>query len=587
MPVREPAGAASKGAPRGRSGMLRAANHLLLLALCAGLVAALHAPLAALPYYWDEAGYYIPAARDFFEHGDLVPRSTLKSPHPPLLSIYLAGAWTLFGDAPSVTRLAMAALAGAALYALLLLAARLGPGSLGARASRPQLAGSGKTAGETPALPGPAAAGLWAAALTLTCPLFFAQSTLAHLDVAATLGTLLVLYFYLSERLVPAIVAATLLCLVRETGAVLVVTLAALEWARWRRRPQEAGNPPPADALPGRALLLLLSLAPLAAWFVLLRWRSGLWLGDAEFAQYNFWGALHPARWALQFLKRAFQLGAANFQWAPALLILLAATRSFRSGCRRRAFAMPSEARRTLLIFIAAHVAFMSVFGGASLSRYLLPVFPLFFLLAADAAFTLRFPGRAAVLTLVPLAFVAGWFWNPPYPYSYEDNLSYADFVRLHRDTAPLLEQLPPGTRILTAWPASDELSRPALGYVRRPLAVVSLADFSEPELERIAPGDFDVLFLYSRQSHPEWLARHPRLAALQQRYFGIRQQAPAVWIGARFGLELRTRAEMRDQWVEIWTRPGMQLQPTVIRAVHRSVTLRRGRRAADPDPTS
>ena len=37
----------------------------------------LHYPLLRLPYYWDEAGYYIPAALDFYSSGQLVPSSTL------------------------------------------------------------------------------------------------------------------------------------------------------------------------------------------------------------------------------------------------------------------------------------------------------------------------------------------------------------------------------------------------------------------------------------------------------------------------------------------------------------------------------
>ena len=32
-----------------------------------------HFSLLRLPYYWDEAGYYIPAAWDFFRTGSLIP----------------------------------------------------------------------------------------------------------------------------------------------------------------------------------------------------------------------------------------------------------------------------------------------------------------------------------------------------------------------------------------------------------------------------------------------------------------------------------------------------------------------------------
>jgi hypothetical protein len=52
-----------------------------------------HFTLLRVPYYWDEAGYYIPAAWDFFRTGSLIPTTTLSNAHPPLPSIYLALWW--------------------------------------------------------------------------------------------------------------------------------------------------------------------------------------------------------------------------------------------------------------------------------------------------------------------------------------------------------------------------------------------------------------------------------------------------------------------------------------------------------------
>ena len=64
---------------------------LAYLALVFAATLLLHSGLLRLPYFWDEAGYYIPAARDFFLHGQLIPTSTLTNAHPPLPAIYLAG----------------------------------------------------------------------------------------------------------------------------------------------------------------------------------------------------------------------------------------------------------------------------------------------------------------------------------------------------------------------------------------------------------------------------------------------------------------------------------------------------------------
>src|SRR3984893_2598821 len=77
-----------------------------------------HWSLLRLPYYWDEAGYYIPAAWDFFRTGSLIPITTLSNAHPPLPSIYLALWWRVCGYYPEVTREAILAVASFGLLAV-------------------------------------------------------------------------------------------------------------------------------------------------------------------------------------------------------------------------------------------------------------------------------------------------------------------------------------------------------------------------------------------------------------------------------------------------------------------------------------
>ncbi|MGH9393335.1 MAG: hypothetical protein ACRD1E_04135, partial [Terriglobales bacterium] len=135
------------------AGRQRARGWLAPAAVWALLLAA-HAPLLRLPYYWDEAGYFIFAALDCFRHGWLVPHSTLANGHPPLLSLYLSAAWLLAGFHPLVTRAAMLLWA----TALVLGVERLARPRLGRRAWLP-------------------------AGLVALAPLVFAQATLAQLDL--------------------------------------------------------------------------------------------------------------------------------------------------------------------------------------------------------------------------------------------------------------------------------------------------------------------------------------------------------------------------------------------------------------------
>ena len=98
------------------------ASRLFAFVLLALALIAAHWPVLHLPYFWDEAGYYIPVAYDFFEHGELILYSTLSNAHLLLSSIYLALWWKLSAFKPAVTRIAMLLMAALALTAVFRLA---------------------------------------------------------------------------------------------------------------------------------------------------------------------------------------------------------------------------------------------------------------------------------------------------------------------------------------------------------------------------------------------------------------------------------------------------------------------------------
>ena len=165
---------------------------VVLPAIFVAVVAA-HAALLRLPYYWDEAGYYIPAAYDFFRTGSLIPYSTLSNAHPPLPSVYLAVWWKVFHFAPVVTRTAMCVVAAVALTAVWRLAVIT--------------TGKQSVAAATVLLTG-------------TYPVFFAQSSLAHADLFAAAGTLWALAFFLEERVWAAAICFSLAAFSKETAIV-------------------------------------------------------------------------------------------------------------------------------------------------------------------------------------------------------------------------------------------------------------------------------------------------------------------------------------------------------------------------------
>ena len=158
---------------------------------------------------------------------------------------------------------------------------------------------------------------------------------------------------------------------------------------------------------------------------------------------------------------------------------------------------------------LLAYLLAMSAVGGAALARYLLPVVPLV-ILAWIATLWRRARYWKVIAGVIGIAFAAGLFVNPPYGFSLEDNLAYRDFIVMHAEASRFLAMRFPDARVLTAWPASDELTRPWLGYVARPFHVLRIEDFTgaQIELASLARGRYDVAFAFSTKYQPA----HPLL---------------------------------------------------------------------------
>ena len=159
----------------GKAHILRATSrlreYLFAYALIFAFLFVTHGPLLRLPYFWDEAGYYIPAARDLLLTGSLIPHSTLSNAHPPVVMLWLAFWWKLSGFTPAVTRTAMLLIAAFALLGLWRLARDVANAEI--------------------------------AAATVLCTavysVFFAQSSLAHLDMMVCALTLWGLAMYIER----------------------------------------------------------------------------------------------------------------------------------------------------------------------------------------------------------------------------------------------------------------------------------------------------------------------------------------------------------------------------------------------------
>lgn len=484
----------------------RASAFLFFLAFLA-LMLALHLPLLRFPFHWDEMGQFAPASLDLYTDGSLVAHSTLPNVHPPGVMAIVALTWRMFGVSVVAARVAMLVVASAGLLFSFLLAIRLCRGLDGAPA--------------------------FAAVLFLMAsPIFFSQSEMILLDMPAMTFTSLALLLFLDERYIACAAACTALVLVKETAITTPMVLGA--WLLFRERKIR------------QALWFFAPALALGAWLVLLDHKTGHWLGNEEFARDNVGGALSLAHIALAFLGRFHYLFIADGRWIGALALL--------GGFR----ALRGKAWTVAILAAVAQIVLVTVLGYAVLERYLLPALPVLYAAMAAAASVFRPAWRWMMQTAMIALLVAGWFWNPPYPFSYEDNLAWTDFVALQKEAANYLEAYAPNERVASAWPFCGAIQHPYLGYVERPLRSVEIQGYQLPEIAAADQNGWDRLVVYEKFWTFEGKSFvNPLFRLIARQYAGYHPQATAGEIRARLGLVPVRRWERGGQWIEIYAKPG------------------------------
>jgi dolichyl-phosphate-mannose-protein mannosyltransferase len=488
-----------------------------------------HWTLLRLPYYWDEAGYYIPAAWDFFRTGSLIPSTTVSNAHPPLPSIYLALWWKLCGFYPEVTREAVLAVAATGLLAVWKLAQRLNPSPLVA---------------------------FWTLVLTGLYPIWFAQSTLAHADIFAAAATLWALVYALPDEsrkpgasLWPAALWFTLAALAKETAIVTPIALAAFELTAGFRK---------AKPIRLRSYQLAAAysacLVPLAAWYGWHYAKTGFLFGNPEFLRYNATSTLAPVRVFAAFGHRLLHLFAHMNMFVPVLCTLAAMVLDPVKDARGQTLArvsFPAQAR-IYAVLLANALAF-SVLGGALLTRYLLPMYPLV-LLVAVSMFHRRVRYWQLLTAFSAAAFLIALFINPPYGFAPEDNLTYAHVIRLHQQAIRQLTAHFPGSTVLTAWPVSDELTRPELGYVKTAWDVDRIEDFTAAQINRASktPWEYSSALLFATKEQPATLPFHLNSPATEEQYFGLHRDLSAPEIAHQLDGDLIWQTSDGLQWAAV-----------------------------------
>ena len=515
-----------------------------------------HLPLLRLPYFWDEAGYYIPAAYDFFRRGALIPYSTMTNAHPPLPAIYLAFWWKVSGFTPTVTRLAICLVAAFALTGVFMLVRRLT---------------------NTPVA-------IATTLLTALYPVWFTQSPLAQADIYAAAGTMWALAYGLRE--LPSArngwVAAiwfSVAALSKETA--IVTPLALAGWHVWEMR-----RKPEAARAHGRtAVQFAVSVIPLCGWYAYHFHQTGYIFGNPQFVHYNAVRTLHWLRFILALAQRLMQVTLYMNLFVPILCMVAAMFLPAllqADGTKRPRVSWNVQGQIGILLLV--NVVFFSIMGGAVLARYLLPLYPLILLLCVST-WRRRVEQWPWIVLLSAVGFVAGLFVNPPYRFTPEDNLTYRSLIVMQQQAIAQIAHRAPGGTVLTAWPATDELTKPELGYVRKPYHVVAIDDFSLPQIEaatQMQGYDAALVFSTKYQLTDTFSWFHFGDAEWNRKYFGYHYDLPPELIAEMLHGGIVWQAQSRGLWtaVLLFNRPQLGWLPVKAAPSHVYAT---GNQAVQP----
>jgi 4-amino-4-deoxy-L-arabinose transferase-like glycosyltransferase len=297
-------------------------------------------------------------------------------------------------------------------------------------------------------------------------------------------------------------------------------------------------------------------VVPLAAWYAWHYSKTGFLFGNAEFLRYNAQATMDPLRILVAFGHRLLHLTAHMNMFVPVLMTIAALMLEPKldaEGHERANISRP--VLQKILALLLVNALLFSVLGGALLTRYLLPMYPLVILVAVTT-FYRRVPYWQGLAMFCAAAFVLGLLINPPYGFAPEDNLAYARVVRLQMAGIAQLTKRYRGATVLSAWPMTDELTRPELGYVTQPWDVYRLEDFTEPQIEKAAgqPEQYSAALVFSTKYDPPPVLRIFGLGseAMEERYFGLHHDVAPEEIAHQLGGSLVWEREDHGMWVAL-----------------------------------
>lgn len=429
-------------------------------------------PTRMLPYWWDSAGFIMRAAKFYFDtnfSSFILPSDFVYSvmAHPPLFPYVLAIVWKIFGNSLPVSHLFYLPFVLATVVGTYLLAKKIA--QFADHATRHSV-------------------GFGAALLLLATPLFVAQIGIIYLEIPTAAFAVWALYFFLQKRMIPYIVSASFMLLMKEVSFIVIGAIALVTCGEFVRDLLVRAEPFK-QLMRRYAILLLFICAPiliLVGWFAW-HWLATGWLFALPYYDDAFHGEIMEiSLWKIFAVLQYFFL--AQLRWIPTIFLALALFVIASRGMLPRFFGNVNVRGLASAGLIA--VLTPVLFGKLEfLPRYVvfaLPFFCIFFTYTLGwvlQARGIRDPVGAskgivfwAALLGLAFAFTLQWDtkkgldkWNFV---PLEENTEYLHVIRTGKQMAQFVEENYPDARVLTSFPANYMLAEPFQGYVSRPIQI-------------------------------------------------------------------------------------------------------------------
>src|SRR5688500_15789215 len=433
-------------------------------------------PTLETPAYWDEMGW-LRQAYWLSENNLLraIPGLCAASAfwgHPPGLHLILATLGKVFGVSPTTAHALIAVLAALGVCATFLLA-RFWYGV--------------RTA-------------LLAVLLLLLSPIYLSQSGMFLGDVPVAALGVLATYFLFKDRYVPYVACASCMVLLKETAIVLVVALLLYRFVVLYPIRQARLRDVARYSIP---------LAVIGAFILVQKATTGhfFFIYDFDVELFQRTPALMRAQFRL--ITRAIFIDQYRFIFTALIVLSLLVNAKAR--------------RRELWLF-----AFVVALSGYSFSvlyylpRYLLPVLPLFYILAAASLLDLARRPRLQLVAASAALGMMGWSLRAQhFTGNGEQHFRYLDIVAMHKAAIDRLARDHPGARVLTTWPHTGELTWPLFGYVHQPMRTEHFR--VESDLRAA-----DIILVSQPSNGPEVLRELARRDAWR---LILRQEKESAWI--------------------------------------------------------